>query len=311
MNLVSIMPKLTIYQVSSLNGEGKHIVGTLSYKLDESFADARLNLSRLGYFDFPYDFVDDTTNMRMQSAWEKGNLLEDANKSVTIISKTGSAEKSIQGRALLESPKHAPLTSMANCNSPSGVGKSTQQEVTSPTRRQDSVQAGPISVTPEIEADVHVSLLSDLMSPKLIAYLEEQIRKFKEHLALCKLDDMDWCVKSYDKKGIACVGLWCGECQKTSFASKKGAPVDNASIKTCFANFRNGHMPTSKHINAMAKNRGEILDSSELNRRVKATSETAKQILGEHVAIVEDMNSSQSSQSTQSTGGSALFEILG
>ena len=52
------MPKLCLYEVSSLNGEGKHIVGTLSYKPEDSYADARLNMERMGYFDFAYDFVD-------------------------------------------------------------------------------------------------------------------------------------------------------------------------------------------------------------------------------------------------------------
>ena len=323
------MPKLCVYEVSSLNGEGKHIVGTLSYKAEDSYADARLNMERMGYFDFAYDFVDDTTNLRMQVAWEKGNLLEDAGGILTIISKQASAKVAdVPEQRLRKSITHAQIHSMAASDSPNSETRAAGQSVVSPTRglepvesrrdpvlshrtRQEPVPAE-AAPPPQAELDPHVSLLSEVMSSKLKAQLELEIQKFKEHLACCKLEHMDWCVKSYDKSGTVVVGIWCGECQSNSNASRKGAIVDKASIKTCFANFRNGHMVTSKHINSMAKNNGETLDSNELKRRVKAASETAKQVLDEHIGIVQQVNSSQSTESTgQSTVGSAPFEILG
>lgn len=305
------MPKLTIYQVSSLGGEGKHIVGTLSYKGDESFADARMNLERMGYFDFPYDFVDDTTNMRMQSAWEKGNLLEDAGNTVTIMPRRVSPLKQsdMQQETLPKSPSRPALHSVRASYSTDTNTDSLEDSIL--CRRGEQEQSMQVETPPEPQGrilDPHVLLLSELMAPKLKSDLELEIHKFKEHLALCQIEDMDWCVKSSDKNGAVVVGLWCGECQTNSNASIKGAVVDKTSIKTCFANFRNGHMPTSKHVNAMAKNRGERIDSTELKRRVQASSETAKQVLGEHVAIVDEINSSQSSESS---AGTAPFEILG
>ncbi|CAM6094055.1 unnamed protein product [Calypogeia fissa] len=84
------MPKLTIYQKHSLESEGKQIVGTLSYKLDETYADARRTLERLGYFPFQFDFVEDSTNMLMGSAWEAGVNLEDSGNNITIIARAAS-----------------------------------------------------------------------------------------------------------------------------------------------------------------------------------------------------------------------------
>jgi hypothetical protein len=80
------MPSATIFCVDVETGDPKP-VGSLSYKSDETFADARLKLLKLGYFDFEFDFINVNLRSKMVVAWEKGNHLEDCQSKIIIIPK--------------------------------------------------------------------------------------------------------------------------------------------------------------------------------------------------------------------------------
>ncbi|CAM6127583.1 unnamed protein product [Calypogeia fissa] len=320
------MPKVTIYQVSSLGGEGKHIVGMLSAKTNESYADARLNMERLNYFDFLYDFVDDATNVRMQGAWEKGNLLEDLGYTITIIPKQASNNQldAVQAQRLPVCPMQLHIPSVSASDSPTPNFESVDEptpnfeSIDEPTPNfesdtdlshrageEDLNQGGP-SPQGEVEPiDPHVSLLSELMDPKLKAHLEDEIQKFKEHLVFLKIQGMDYTIKSFDKNGKVVVLVHCGECHTNTGGSKKDK-MDKASIKSCFTNFRHHHMQSAKHMGAMAKNRGETVTSAEVKRQARAAQEHSKCVLDEHIAIVDEINSAQSQ-----LNGSCPFEIRG
>ncbi|CAM6101772.1 unnamed protein product [Calypogeia fissa] len=292
------MPKVTIYKVSSPTGEGKKIVGTFSAKQDDSYADARLNLDRLGYFDFPFDFVDEETCMQMQSAWEKGNHLEDSGHSITIIPKLFGSVEDLRQYCL----RQPAIPTDSVLQEPTLHVHATEDSVLSPLRGEE--EPNPL---PDVGiSDPHVSLRSELMDPKLRAHLEEEIRRFKDHLTFMNIKDMEWVVKSFDQKEKVVVLISCGECHSSMSCEKKGQ-LDKGSLKNCFNNFRNNHMGTAKHLGAMAKNRGESLTSAELKQKVKPAGENNKRVLGEHIAIVDDINSSQTASSIES----APFKILG
>ncbi|CAM6087130.1 unnamed protein product [Calypogeia fissa] len=186
------------------------------------------------------------------------------------------------------------------------ISSRREDSMISPRRGQTGAQGREPTLPAHPPMDPHVSLQSKLMTPELKKCLEEHIQKFKEHLIVVNVEDMAWTCKAYDQNEKVVVHLVCNECHSTQQGGKKGV-MDKNSIKSCFNNMRNAHMTTAKHVKAIAKNKGQTIDNTEIARRVKALQQSAKQVLSDHLAIVESLNSSHSVGSDESV----LFEIKG
>lgn len=93
------MPSATVFQVDSESAERRH-VSSYSYRIGETFADARQKLE--AQFDFEFQFIDVNLASRMLEKWEKHNLLEDCGGKVIIIPKNSNdANLSFQSRPFL------------------------------------------------------------------------------------------------------------------------------------------------------------------------------------------------------------------
>lgn len=311
------MPSASVFQVLTESGEPKP-VGTLSYRHDWTYADARVQMEKLELVDFEFQFMDLNLHSRMQITWEKGNLLEDCGSRIIIIPKGMSAIVRRPpldvgfGSVSVESPVDYELGSSNASNLPGLTSTQGWDSVLSPIR-PDEPGSSPIlspvpspvrdSVEPVEEIDPHVSFLSVLMTSDLKKQWSTCVNKLKEHMICQKIEHHKWKALTWDEGLVVFGKIECSECDTRHNGASKGTMTER-SIRNCFTNFREKHLGTPKHIMAVAANRGEKVDSAEVSRRVEANTLDHKAIFEQHVNIVDRVNQSQS-------GSQVTFAIVG
>jgi hypothetical protein len=216
------MPSASVFEVLTESGEPKP-VGSLSYRHDWTYADARKQMEKLELVNYEFQFMDLNLPTRMQITWEKGNLLEDCGSRIVIIPRVGSAVVRPPpldvgfGEVCLEPPVDYELGSSNASNLQGLTSSQGLDSMSSPVRPGES-DSSPVpspvrdSVEPVVESDPHVSFQSVLMATELKRQWSASVSKLKEHMICRKIEHHKWKALTWDEGLVAFGKIECLEC---------------------------------------------------------------------------------------------------
>lgn len=210
------MPSVTVFRVNIETGDPKP-VGSFSFKVDETFADARLKLEKLGNFDF--EFIDFNLRSRMVVAWEKGNHLEDCHSKIIIIPKdttrsTGGNSVEIRTDVNIGSNN----ASNGSENGTSGIVSLSEDSQMPSTEDDWLMEEPPVgddipdAVTPIEAKEPQTNFQSKTMPKDLEKLWMSFVDKLKEHMKFLGCEHHKWRVKTWDKDLVPCGKIYCIEC---------------------------------------------------------------------------------------------------
>lgn len=281
------MPPATLFEVEHEGGERKP-VSSYSYKIGESFADARLKLA--AQFEFEFDFIDVNLNTRMLSKWEPHNLVEDCGGKVIIIPRNGRDPQN----ATVRTPTPGLQQVLGSSNASNGPAW-TDSDDCIPPRSVGEPEVHPIleSEEPIAEPDPQVTLLSIVMSSDLKRVWTQSVEKLLIYMESINCADHKWKVKTWDKDNQPRGHIECCECDTRVDGTSKVGLMDKISIANAFTNYKSKHLRSSKHSSRVASNRGETVDPQEIARRASSNTMSDRAILDQHLSIVAKINDSQ------------------
>lgn len=250
------MPSAIVFRLDNVYADPTPI-GSISYKIDDTFADARRKLETLGLFKFQFEFYDESLHSRMEVDWEKAHIIDECGKKIIVIPKNSFEDV------------HEPLGNSSKASNGPSSTVSQSQPTESQSQRDDHVNgsqpddlliAGQASglrtadeppvdseTLPE-EVDPQVSYSSLIMAKNLVKVWEAQVQKLKDHMKLVQCEDHRWKVRTWDTDNVACGKIECCECDIRVDGASKSGTMDRASITNSFTNFKNKHLLTPKHI---------------------------------------------------------------
>ncbi|CAM6105892.1 unnamed protein product [Calypogeia fissa] len=309
------MPSVKVYQVESEVGE-RTAVGTLAYKKDDTFADARFKLEKLGCFPFDFQFIDVGLQTRMRISWEECQMLENCEDEIVVIRSNFMdpvvlSSNASNGENITISSSVELLSIPTRVLGAQSAVQPTVQSAPLSSPQQDPAQDPELGVAPALTPTVHaedfdtqVSFVSTAMPKDLQKIWSSGVDKLREHMKLAGNEDHKWKIKTWDADGVLCGHIQCCECH-TSFSGKPSKGImDKTSISNCFTNFKTKHLSTPKHLSNVAHRKGEKVDKTDIAKRAAVAGLSDRAILDQHVTIVNEINNSQG-------GSKATFDVVG